>query len=107
MKEPLLFGVAFNQFNLLSTTAGELHVAECFLINRKEAHGRTIFWRHVGNGCSIGKRHASKASTKELNKLTNNTLFAECFGYRQYKISRSRAGWKAASQLKADDFWHE
>ncbi len=90
-KETLLFGVTFDQRDLLGGSTGLTQVLQRDIVDRKETHRCTILGGHVGDRRSIGDAHRIHPHAEELDKLSDDTLGPQQFDHGQDHVScRSR-----------------
>ena len=99
----LRFRIGLHQRHLLFAAPGKAHIVKRNRVNRKEAAGRAILRRHIGDRRAVRQRQRIKAVAVEFNKLTNDAVFAQHLGHRQDQVSRGNAFTKLAAQFKADD----
>ena len=79
-------------------------VGESFFVHPKEAHRGAVFGSHVPDGGPVGDGKRGRAFAKELDKLSDNLLFAEHFGDAQDEVSRGDAFLEGAGEVDAHDF---
>ena len=96
--------VCFHQLDPFWITCREIEVIDGLGIDREEAASCTIFRRHVGDGCAIGKTKFGNTRAIEFNKLADNTLGAQHLRYRQHEVCCRCTFLQLAGQLEADDF---
>ena len=62
--------------------AGCLQVLNRFFVDGKEAHGRSVFGRHVRDGRAVDQRQCGGAGSEEFNELSNHLGRAQQLGDR-------------------------
>src|SRR5690606_4002881 len=72
-------------------------------IHREEAHGGTVFGRHVADGCAVGHGKAGSAFATKFDKLANYLVAAQEFCQGQNQIGCRDAGAQLALELHAHD----
>ncbi len=72
-------------------SSGQAQVAQCFVVDREETTGRTIFRSHIGDRRAVGEAQVAQSSAAELDELTDDALAAQHFRDRQHQIGRGRA----------------
>ena len=103
MEHTLRFGVFFDECYAGGCTGRGFEIAQSFHIDRKEAAGRAIFRRHVGNSGTVGQRQARESGPIKLDQLADNTFFAQQLCHCQHKIGGCAAFQHLALQAEADD----
>ncbi len=102
----LSLGVGFNQRNRLGLAAGEGEVAAGLRVDREETTGRAVLGGHVGDGGAVGEAQVRQARAVELDKLTDNTLFAQHLHDHQHQVGGRGAFDHFAVELEADHLRH-
>ncbi len=100
--QSLRLGVGFDQRNLIRRAAGELEVANGFLIDGEDRAGRTELRRHIGDGRPVGERQSLEAVAEELHEFIHDALLAKDLGDRQHEVGRRGARGQAARELEPD-----
>ena len=100
----LFLGIGLNQCNLVFRTAGQTQIIERLVINAKEATGRAIFGRHVGERRTVGQRQGRKAGAIIFDKAANHALGAQHLGCGEHKVGRGHALGQCAGQLETNNF---
>ena len=101
--QALRLRIGFHQRHRFRRPIGKSQVVDGFLIDRKEAAGRTVFGRHVGNGGAIGKRQLIEAVAEKFDELADDTLLAQHFDNPQHQIGRGDAFRQPAGQFESDN----
>ncbi len=52
--EALCLGIGGDQRDAVGAAPGVAQIFECVVVDREEAAGRAVFWRHVANGGTVG-----------------------------------------------------
>ena len=104
---PLRLGVGFHQGHRLRWARGQFQVADRLGVHRKEAAGRAVFRRHVGNRGPVGEREAVQSIAAELHELAHHAVLAKHFHHAQHQVGGGHALGQRAVQLEADDFGNE
>ena len=103
----LFLGISFHQGDLILITAGQAQIFDGLFINAKEATGRAIFGRHIGQCRTVGKRQGRKAGAIIFYKAANHALGAQHLRCGQHKVGRGHALGQCTGQLEADNFRDE
>ena len=105
-REPhaLFLGIGLDQRDALFRATGKAHVIERLVVDAEEAAGRTVFRRHIGDGCTVGEAEVGNARTVEFDKPPDHADFAQHLHAGQYEIGRGDAFGHCAGQLEANDF---
>ena len=86
--QTLLLGIGLNQRNLVLVTAGQPQIIERLFINAKEATGRTIFGRHIGERRAVGKRQRRQTRPVIFDKTPDHALGAQHLRCGQHQVGR-------------------
>jgi hypothetical protein len=93
--------VGLERFDLGLGAAGAGEVVDRLFVDREEAHGRTVFGRHVGNGGAVRQRQRARAFAKKLDELAHHLVLAQDLGHAEHQVGGGAAFTQAAGQLKA------
>ena len=99
----LRFRIGFHQRHLLFAAPGKAHIVKRNGIDRKEAAGRAILRRHIGDSRAVRQRQRIESIAVEFNKLTHNAVFTQHLGDRQDQVRRGNAFTQLAAQLEANN----
>ena len=102
MEQSLLAAVGLDQRNLLIAPPGEAQIAQSFIVDRKNPARRSVFRRHVANGCAVGQWQLLQSGSKILNELADHAVLTQHFGDRKHQISCGCALAQASGQLHAN-----
>ena len=106
-EEALGLVVGFDGFAEFLGTAGAAEVADGFVIDGEEAHGRAVFGGHVGDGGAVGQAEGGGAGAVEFDEFADDAVFAEDFRDAEGEVSGGDAFCQSAVQIDADDFGDE
>ena len=98
-----MFGIGFDQCDLSFSSSSQTQVVKGTGINRENSAGCTVFGRHIGNGGLIRDRKMIQSVTVKLDKLADDTMFAQQLHNGQNHICRGCSFRQLASQSAADD----
>lgn len=92
-----------DHFDTVSVSTDQVQVLDCLVVNREEAHSRTILWRHVSDGRSIDEGKVGATWSEELDELSDDTTLSEHLSASKDEIGRGRVRGQITSKLKAND----
>ena len=95
--------IGLEQFASLRVAPGGAHEANGVFVDRKKAHRRAIFRRHVGQRRAVGNRQGARAGAEELDKGTDHLLATQQFGHSEDQIGCRNALVQATGQFNTDD----
>ncbi len=75
--EPLLFGVTFNEIDIVVAATSETHVVEGRLIDREIADGGAVFRRHVGDHRFDRESQIIEGVAEVFDKFPDHPSFAQ------------------------------
>jgi len=102
-EEPLGLEVVAERVGLLAGAAGHGEVAERFVVDREEAHGRAVLRRHVGDRGPIGERERSRPFAEVLDELADDFRLAQHLGDGQHDVGGRDPFAHRAAEVDADD----
>src|SRR4051794_13136507 len=79
-EEALFLGVTLDQFDLSFRATGLAQVAECLIVDRKEAHRGAVLGRHVADRRAVSDSHRRYTGSEELHKLADDFFLSQDFG---------------------------
>ncbi len=100
-EQPLRSEVGLEGFDLALGAARALEVFNGLFINREEAHGGTVFGRHVADGGAVGQRQGARAFAKKFDELAHHLVLAQDFGHGEHQVGGGDAFAQLARQLHA------
>ena len=97
----LVVGLVGGDVFLLSSGGAE--IVGAFGVDREEAHGRSVFGRHVGDGRTINDWQGGGARAEELDKLADDLGFAHQLRDGEREVRGGDTLAKRTRQVHADD----
>src|SRR5699024_10644531 len=105
--QALFLGVGLNEFNVLFGATGQTQVIKGDVVNREDCGGRTEFWRHVTDGCTVGQWDRANTFAVEFNEFANSTVFTQQFGDGEHNVGCGGTRWNFTGQFETDNTWHQ
>ncbi len=102
-EHPLRLRIGLDERDPFGFPTGEAQVFERLVVDRKDAAGRSVLRRHVGERRPIGERQARQSATEEFDELADHSLLAEHLRDGQHEIRGGRARGELADELEPDD----
>ncbi len=92
---------------MLVGASGQREVFERARIDRENADGRAVFWRHVGDRRAVGQGETADAGAVVLDELADDAFLSQHLDDGEHRVGRRRAGGKLPRHLEADDLGDE
>ena len=99
--------IIFVNAAMLLAAARGAQIIHTFFVNRKEAHRRAVFGRHVRNRRPVHDRQRRRARSKKFHKLSDDFRLAQHLRDGQREVGRRDAFGQRAGQVHADDVRRE
>ncbi len=89
---------------MFRAAAGAVEVAGGFFVHAEEAHGRTVFRRHVGNRRAVDHGQRLRARSVKFDELSDDLGLAEHLRHVEHEVGRGDPFLECAGQIDADHF---
>ena len=104
-EKTLSFKIVSNHLNSILIGTNESHILQGLLIDWEEAHGCAVFWRHIGDGSTIGQTKVLTSRSKEFDEFSDNTSLSQHGDAGQDQIGSSRLRRQATRKFETNNLW--
>ena len=98
-----MLGVSLDQIDLLVASRGLAKETQGLIVDREEAHRRSVFRSHVGDRRPVRQPDAGESPPAKLDELAHHALGPEGLCDRQDQVGGCRPFGQLAGQAETDD----
>ncbi len=100
--QALRLGIGLDQRNPVRIAPGPDEILDRRLVDRKEAAGRTVFRRHVGERRAVGHGKLIEAGAAELDEFLDEIVLTQKLRRGEHEVGRHHPGRQLADEPAAD-----
>ena len=100
---PEALRIGLHEFDLMRVAAGEGEIAQRLRVDRPEAAGGAVLWRHIAEGRAVRERQALEAGAEELDEAADDSALPQHLRHREHEVGGGGTLAERARELHAHD----